>query len=657
MRSLLLIIASMVSMIASPIPASAEIRFEKDSIEEWADQFFGDEVENKRLTAAGFAVVQDGKILFSKGYGYEDYAKEIPFDPEHTRVRVCSNSKVIVATALMKLIEEGKIASLNDPANKYLKRFQLPARGGKEITIHNLLTHRAGFSVAAFNAGTLKQHTIPLPGDVYERLIPEQAEEAGKISSYANGALAVQGAIIEDITGEPITNLLQTAVFDPIGMEKSLYHYQMELPERLAVPYRFYPDGTSTALPFTPKHPAYAPSGGIISTTNDMARFMIAHADEGREIENPALKPETYRAMHTQTVSNHPGLSGIGLQFFTDTFNGERRANHGCGLPGFTTQMTFFPDSNVGFFISVVAAKKSLTYMEMLAQAITPSRIIPKDGCCLDSAIDMRKANRSFIKTVLGERSENKLHPALSKDKQHNLHDYVATYLSIRSIEGHMAEFYNTQATRSVSASKEGLMLGSKGPYVEIAPDLFQHKEHGGAKMAFLRNSAGDVTHLTFGGSSGYKKVAGFSDPDNFSLTVLTLLGLSLTSLIAIGWPKANSKERFIAYLPLANILLFMGAAALLTLGFDQSGYVTSIMDYSNVGHELRFWMIALCFNLLMINCLATIWFAYNGVKENYWGTGIRARFRQGHYGLIALACIAMLPFFISFNMIGFQLP
>lgn len=657
MRSLLLTIIAIVSMIASSMPATAEIRFEKDIVEEWADTFFGDEVAEKRLTAAGLSVIQDGKILFSKGYGYEDYAKGIPFDPEHSNIRVCSNSKVVVATALMKLIEDGKITSLDDPANKYLKRFQLPARGGKEITIRHLLTHRAGFAIAGFKAGTIEEHTLPLSGAVYERLIPEQAVDAGVISSYANGTLAVQGAIIEDITGKPVADLLQTAVFDPMGMDKSSYNFDFDIPERMAVPYRFYPDGSHEPVLFTPKHPVYAPSGGVISTTNDMARFMIAHADEGRTIANPALKPETYKAMHTQTVSNHPELSGMGLQFFTSTFNGEREASHGCGLPGFTTQMTFYPDSNVGFFISIVSAGKSLTLTEQLAKAITPSRIIPEDGCCLDDPINSGHVNNAFRKNILGTRAENKLLPALPERDRHDLSDYVGTYLSVRSFEGVISEIYNSLMTRSITANKKGLMRDGKGPYVEIAPDLFQHKERGGAKIAFFRDDDGEVTMMTFGGPSGYTKVSGFSDPSNLNLAFITLLGLSLTSLIAIAWPKASRKERMVAYLPLANILLAIGAVMCLTVGFDETGYVTSIEDYANVGHEFRFWLMALCFNLLLLNCLAIIWFTYTGIKESYWGTGIRARFRQGHYSLIALACLVVLPFFISFNMIGFQLP
>ena len=97
-------------------------------VELWATGLVGPSIEEKRLSGAVVTYVKDGEIRFSRGYGYADYLKKIPVDPETTGFRIGSNTKTFTATAIAQLMDKGIITSLDDPANKYLKRIQLPSR-------------------------------------------------------------------------------------------------------------------------------------------------------------------------------------------------------------------------------------------------------------------------------------------------------------------------------------------------------------------------------------------------------------------------------------------------------------------------------------------------------------------------------------------------
>ena len=92
--------------------------------------------------AAVVVVVKDGKILFEKGYGYSDVAKRKPVDPESTLFRPGSVSKLFTWTAVMQLVEQGKI-DLDADVNKYLD-FEIPPLDGKPVTMRNIMTHTSG---------------------------------------------------------------------------------------------------------------------------------------------------------------------------------------------------------------------------------------------------------------------------------------------------------------------------------------------------------------------------------------------------------------------------------------------------------------------------------------------------------------------------------
>ena len=113
----------------------------------WLDGYMPYALHTGDIAGAVVVVVKDGQILTERGYGYSDVAARAPVDPKLTLFRPGSVSKLVTWTAVMQLVEQGKI-DLDADVNQYLD-FKIPPRDGKPVTMRNLMQHVAGFEEQA----------------------------------------------------------------------------------------------------------------------------------------------------------------------------------------------------------------------------------------------------------------------------------------------------------------------------------------------------------------------------------------------------------------------------------------------------------------------------------------------------------------------------
>src|SRR5438034_10359887 len=136
-----------------------------------------------RCRWSGVVVVKDGAVLLQKGYGYSDVGKRKPVDPERTLFRPGSVSKLFTWTAVMQLVEQGKL-DLDADINTYLD-FKIPPRQGAPVTLHNLMTHGAGFDEVG---GLLliydPRERHPLREEL-KRWMPPRVTAPGSIPAYS----------------------------------------------------------------------------------------------------------------------------------------------------------------------------------------------------------------------------------------------------------------------------------------------------------------------------------------------------------------------------------------------------------------------------------------------------------------------------------------
>src|SRR5580658_2246551 len=147
-----------------------------------------------------FVVVKDGKILFAKGYGFSDVAKRAPVIPDQTMFRPGSVSKTFTWTAVMQLVQAGKI-DLDRDVNAYLD-FKIPEKFGKPITMRNLMTHTAGFEDGIDKSFVKKANELFPLADYMKNYMPARIEPPGKVVAYSNYGASLAGYIVQRLSGE-----------------------------------------------------------------------------------------------------------------------------------------------------------------------------------------------------------------------------------------------------------------------------------------------------------------------------------------------------------------------------------------------------------------------------------------------------------------------
>ena len=257
-------------------------------------------------------------------------------------------------TAVMQLVEQGESSIWIGDVNDYLD-FKIPAKFGKPITLRNLMTHSAGFEeqikdlITSEGApmATLKQHLTEF---VAERIFPP-----GTTPAYSNYGASLAGYIVERVSQRPFNDYISENIFKPLGMSHSSFF--QPLPADLnPLMSNGYAVGSGKAKPF--EIIEEAPAGALSATAADLARFMIAHLQNGKLASAQILRPEIVNLMHSRQLGLSPALNGMCLGFYEETRNGHRIIGHGGDTFYFHSDLHLVLDSGIGFFVSYNSAGK-----------------------------------------------------------------------------------------------------------------------------------------------------------------------------------------------------------------------------------------------------------------------------------------------------------
>jgi CubicO group peptidase (beta-lactamase class C family) len=361
-------------VIGSKVTA-APSRVALDGLETYVDGLMTSYLTNREVAGAVIAFVADGKILFKKGYGYADVAKGIPVDPDATLFRPGSVSKLLTWTALMQQVELGRV-DLDEDVNRYLD-FKIPETFARPIRVRDLLDHSAGFEDGY--AGMMS--TGPADFVPFDRWlknhIPARVREPGKEISYSNYGSVIAGYIVERVSGEPFPNYIESHIFRPLGMAHSTFREPLsaEWSTRMAKGYDLV-DGRFVERPFELYHNVM-PAGSMSATATDMARFAIAHLQDGRYGKAQILRPATARLMRSRLLANAPSLPGVAHGFLEYRSDAPRIVGHGGNTGLFHSYLMLAPSAKVGFFVSTTGGDQSSIARSELVEAIV-RRLFPK---------------------------------------------------------------------------------------------------------------------------------------------------------------------------------------------------------------------------------------------------------------------------------------
>lgn len=648
MYRLLLIVALAIESVAA-FAAASPTRIDPTHLATWADGYFGEALAHRRFSGATVVFVQGGAVSFAKGYGWDDFASDKPLDVASTGFHLGSIGKVFTATAIGQLLESGAIASIDDPANRYLKRFQLPDAPNRPITIRDLLTHNAGFEDWFYGIISERRTDVPQSGDFIRHFMPEVVSDAGDGIVYSSFGVAMLGAIVEDVSGEAYPDYIRDHVFLPLGMTHSEIPRGPDAPAYMGHAYAFYPDGSAALKPRVIAYPFFAPAGVAIATPNDFARFMLAQLGslDGADPLGESLR----NRLHHELARNHPAMTGIAMVFGRLDYKDQHIVYHAGNGPGFDSFMALFPDQQAGLFIATMGGPPAPGLAEaFFGSARQKATAKPEVEPWMD-------AQEPFVDALIDNFGPDPGTPQTVAD----LDRYVGTYWGERrshttweAVLGLAMNF-----PRTVTAAADGLMINGRGPYRPIGNDTFQRDDDpaGVRRVAFTFSGQAQAQDLhPFPGLDVAHRTEGLH-PGVAVKILLIGLPLALSGLLCVFYPRTRTgSRRILKWVPPLMIVALLGGVLAVI-----AGHPPEEDPFFGIGrsfdHPWRFATLIAVVNGLALLSGFLAWSAIGVWRERRWGTGWRGRIARIHFCLVSFGWLALLPFFHVTRLLGWHWP
>lgn len=437
------------------------------ALERLVDSVFAVALPEEKIPGAAFILVQNGRVVLSKGYGVANVETGEAVSPESTLWRIGSISKVMTALGVVQLADRGSIR-LDRDVNEYLRRVEVPMAHREPVTPWHLVTHTAGFDELPGRSAASREVVLPLHEFLASRLV--RVREPGRLISYSSYGPALAGALIEDVSNLPYETYLERNLWGPLGMDDTNVH------PRGAMPTGYGVSGDSV-VSATWEWSHTGPAGMINSTADDMGRFMMMMLGDhprGRHVLSDAAR----RSMLARQAATHPQVPGVGLGFQEARVNGREIYEHGGDIDGYATLLVLLPQEGTGFFIATHREGAQARYT--LRQTVL-DRFFPRDG-----------------------RGGPDPAGAAPRITGIDLSEFVGEYrwnIFCRTCEAPWMP-----GAVPVTAEGDSALAFLGQTWVPIGPLLFQTPV-GGKRIGFARDSAGAIWQLTIGGTGVLERI------------------------------------------------------------------------------------------------------------------------------------------------------
>ncbi|WP_297730323.1 serine hydrolase [uncultured Maricaulis sp.] len=360
---------------AAPATVSADAdQPQLDGLADFIDGVMAQQIRSHEIAGATVAVVHDGELLFSAGYGFADIENGSRVDPARTLFRPGSVSKLFTWTALMQQVEEGHV-DLDEDVNAYID-FHIPDFEGQPVRVRDLLSHTPGMSdVSGITAATVDE--LVDYGEWIQQHIPERVWAPGTEIAYSNYGVALAGYIVERLSGEAFADYANTHIFEPLDMHATSFREPLpaHLAAHMATGYEIE-DGLLTAQPFE-LFSLIMPAGSASATAHDMSRFMRAMLNGGALGDVRILGTGSVELLMSNSIRNAPDLPGMAHGFYVVQEDGPRLIGHGGNTGDFHSNLILAPRENFGFFVSTTGGSESSVGRTDLTNAII-GRVFPQ---------------------------------------------------------------------------------------------------------------------------------------------------------------------------------------------------------------------------------------------------------------------------------------
>jgi CubicO group peptidase (beta-lactamase class C family) len=645
----LLLAPPLLSAQEGPVPADAPAaadaqaaeapgapRLVREDVEAWLDGFFPYALASGDIAGAVVVVVKDGEVLVQKGYGYADLAGRKPVDPETTLFRPGSVSKLFTWTAVMQLVEQGRL-DLDADVNRYLD-FTIPERDGQPLTLRQIMTHTGGFEEQIRGLITSDEGRLLPLDEALRRWVPERIHVPGKTPAYSNYATALAGYIVQRVSGMPFDDYIEQHIFQPLGMTRS--SFRQPLPEHLRADVS---QGYATASDGKPKGYemiSLAPAGSLAATGADMAKFMIAHLQGGAYGDARILREETARQMHRTGQASVGPLKRMMLGFYETSMNGHFGIAHGGDTQWFHSDLQLFPDDGIGLFVSLNSAGRAGATGHIRAAFVRgfADRYLPGPG--------------PEGKGV-GE-ADAKLHAQQIAGTYQSSRRPQSNPLSLAGLLGPVKVVANPDGTISVSAVRGP--GGAPRKWREVEPYVWQDVDGQDRLAADVVDGKvvrfGLEPHasiMVFERLSGLRAAAAPLLFASLAVLLLTVLAWPVSALVRryygvrYGLDGADARAHRIGRITALLVLVALAAPLILVVVIMGNLEMTSTSD--GLINAVRLFSTV----VLPLGALAALWYAWQALRSP------RRRIWAKLWAiLLALACLFALWFGFAYHVIGF---
>jgi len=507
-------------------------------------------MDQRHIAGVAVAIVQDGRVVLQKGYGFASFSPARPVDPATTLFRIGSISKTFTWIEVMRAVEAGKL-DLDAPINNYLPpELQIPAQGfDKPIRVRDLMTHSPGFEDRVLGVLFAADPAKMLPLDEFlERYRPRRVREPGVLSSYSNYGAALAGAVVENVEGADWQTLVERDILKPLSLAHTTprepYPARDGLPAPLSTglaadlsaPMR-WAGNAHVARGFEYVTPV-GPAGAMSASAGDMARYMLLLLGDGTLEGVTIFGSQAARAFRTPLTSLPPEAGALDAGFFDQLLPG---GFHGYGHNGatlsFYSNMTVVPDLRLGVFVATNTEGggelSDPLPLRIVERFYAPARTAPKPA----------SADVAALREYAGE--------------------YLVTRRRYEGLEGFLL---GLQARQTVSVSPDGYLLAGPGAqrYVPAGADLFAAVDPWAGGPPYLRfeREGGRVARIALV-PIAFERVGALASRSTLAfaaaLTLLTAVGIAIGAMIRRGRTlPASSGQHTAGLLQLVVALLWL---------------------------------------------------------------------------------------------------
>ena len=404
------------------------------------------------VPGCGVGIVIKDKLVFAKGYGYRDLENKLLVTP-NTLFQIASNSKLFTATAIGFLVEDGKL-DWDKPIKKYVPQIEFyNDELNANVTIRDMLSHRTGIS-RHDNIWYKSDFTRQQLFDRLKYLEPSIPLRQGYL--YNNLMYAASGRIVEQLSGKTWEQFVTDKIFSPLDMAHSMFVVEdMKKKPDFATPYYEKRD-TSTLLPypFYTKQQGIGPAGSIISSINDLSKWLIAQMHGGKylykqviplRVVKETLQPASLTAsVPDKYFENLNSIYGMGRG--TSSYKGHYRTQHGGAIGGIYSNISFMPADSVGVIVFTNGAHAGQLPV-IIANTVYDKLL------SLEVTLWSERALKDYLKNKATDREARKkpdVDRVPNTKPSHPIADYLGKYedaaygvMDIQELDGKLQFIYN----------------------------------------------------------------------------------------------------------------------------------------------------------------------------------------------------------------------